>query len=281
MSDSIKGIRYRTNYLLMKLGLLADAGWSSKKMVFIVSTGRTGTKFLARFFNKYDGIYALHEPRPDFLAEGIKYAAGKLSDNKAVDILKSNRSAIYREVVRRGDGIYVESNNRLFALLKPLKKTFKDAKIIHIVRDGRDYVRSGMSRNWYKKSDSTLRLEATLFPDDPYFEKWKEMSRFEKIAWRWQKKDGFIYDTIKDITDTLTVKFEDIFYSDNYKGLRKIAEYVGADNAYTETLIKDLVHKKVNFTSNYSIKEWHKWNADKKDRFYAVAGRHLEKYGYR
>ncbi len=281
MSDSIKGLKYRADRLLMKLGMLRKADRAPVKLVFIVSTGRTGTKFLARFFNRYNGVWALHEPKPDFLIEGIRYAAGKISTDKASAVICRNRRAIRREALRRGANIYIESNNRLFSLLKPLRKSFSGVRIIHIVRDGRDYVRSGMSRRWYKKKDRTPRLKAIMFPADPYYKSWNEMSRFEKITWRWQKKDGFIYDDIKAIPDSLTVKFEDIFEDRNFSGLKKIAEYTGLDKEYTESLIAELIDNKVNSTGKYAIKDWHHWNDTKKEKFYTVAGNHMKRYGYR
>ena len=38
------------------------------RMIFVLSTGRTGTKFLAEYFNNnYPDITALHEPKPSYL----------------------------------------------------------------------------------------------------------------------------------------------------------------------------------------------------------------------
>ena len=103
---------------------------------------------------------------------------------------------------------------------------FNNFKIVHIIRDGRDYLRSGMGRIWYTKEDDDPRMKATYFPNDPYYDKWNEMSRFEKICWRWQKKDGFIYDQVEEMDNAITVKFEDIFKDDNFTGVHRIIKYL-------------------------------------------------------
>ncbi|MGM0441608.1 MAG: sulfotransferase [Elusimicrobiota bacterium] len=278
MADSPSGLKYRLDYLLMKLGLLGTENIENINLNFLVSTGRTGTKFLARFFNKYSDTYALHEPRPDFLKEGIDFARGKLKEDRLKKILSGNRQALFKKIKRLKSEHYVESNNRLFSMLEPLKDIYPGARVVHIVRDGRDYVRSGMSRAWYKKQDTTYRLRADFFPKDPYYEKWDEMSRFQKICWRWQKKDGFIYRSLKNINNAITVKYEEIFNDDDFKGLHRIADYIEMDKDSTEKLVRDQMENKINATREYEIPHWRDWGAKRIKEFNEIAGKHMENY---
>ena len=274
---------YKLDKLRMKLGLLKEQDWSELDKVFIVSTGRTGTKFFAHFLDEFSNVYGLHEPEPDFLELAINYARNKVEKIEAIRRIEKNRRALCRSVKRQRLEKYVESNNRFFSLLEPLDKIFNgNLKVIHIIRDGRDYVRSGMSRNWYNDKDEfakkDLRLKATYFPEDNYYNQWHQMSRFEKICWRWQKKDGFIYQNIDKIDNTIRVKFEDIFKTDDYKSVFTIAEYIGLPQNETERMIDKMMGKEVNSTKEYAISKWTEWDDERIDKFDEIAGEHMEKY---
>ena len=270
---------YKFDRLRMRLRLLGSQDWSTEDKCFIVSTGRTGTKFFAHFLNQFSSTYAVHEPSPALLRLGINYARNKVTKQYATQKIERYRRPMCKQVKRENVDKYIESNNRFFSLLEPLNKVFKQSKIIHIVRDGRDYVRSGMSRNWYTEDDkSHSRLRAIYFPDDPYYDQWDKMSRFEKICWRWQKKDGFILDSITNVSNVITVKFEDIFKDENYSGLYKITDYLKLDRSEVETMVEKMMNKRVNSTKDYEISKWPNWRSERKEKFDEIAGEHMKNY---
>lgn len=68
----------RKNALKAALGFFRNRSWEEIKVNFIVSTGRTGTQFLTRFFrNLSSQIDSCHEPDPDFLKLGLTLPGGK------------------------------------------------------------------------------------------------------------------------------------------------------------------------------------------------------------
>lgn len=249
-------------------------------LFFIVSTGRTGTKFFRHFFRRLDRVFACHEPIPDFLREGIACAAGKIPREKMRRMIERNRRVLLTRAVLRGSRIYVESNNRCFSLLKPLHAAFPEAGIIHIVRDGRDYVRSGMSRNWYRDQDRTPRLKADMFPDDPWCKCWSSMERFEKIAWRWQKKDGFITRDLPAFDRRLEVKFEDIFLNPGQEGLFRITRFMGIADADAQRALEEMGTWKPNSTKRHAIPKWPEWDAEMTKKFDRIAGEHMQRHAY-
>ena len=269
---------YKVDRLRMRLGLLNSQEWSKVNKTFIVSTGRTGTKFFARFLNKLDNVYAKHEPKPDFLNLAIDYVRNRVKERKVINTIEKNRRALAKDVKRKEAEFYVESNNRFFSLLDFLDDIFNNFKIVHIIRDGRDYVRSGMGRIWYTKEDTDPRMKASYFPNDPYYDKWDEMSRFEKICWRWQKKDGFILDSIEDMSNVITVKFADIFKDKKHSGLYQICDYIGLDKSEVRKIVKEMMNRKVNSTKEYAISKWTEWDIRKKRQFDEIAGDHMENY---
>lgn len=278
LANPISRYKFKLDLLIARLGFLSFLDWQNIRVYFIVSTGRTGTKFLAEFLNKFEGIEARHEPRPHFLKLANEYAVGKIDFDTTKKRIGRLRKIILRELRKLNADVYVESNNRLFSLIPVLRAIFKDSKIIHIVRDGRDIVRSGMSRMWYKPDDPFSRIKATDFPGDPYFEEWGNMSRFEKICWWWQKKDSFIYEAVKDRKDCITVRFEDIFDSDrDYSGMRTIMDFM---NLNTNIELNANVMSKVHSSHSYETPHWKNWEVHLRHKFMNIAGQHMKRYGY-
>lgn len=262
---------------LLRYGLLPKQDWSSIQQVFIVSTGRTGTKFFSEFFNLFPGhIQSYHEPYPDFLKLAVDYAQGLVEFETALQEIEENRRVFYRDMKRRGIRLYIESNNRFFSLLKPLREVFPNSKVIYIVRDGRDYVRSGMSRVWYKEEDREPRLRADMFASDPYADRWAHMSRFEKIAWRWQKKDGFIYNGFQGLDNAIQVRFEEIFSNPARPGIFQIAQFIGISDDETRGYLEKMGNKKVNTNSKQVIPKWTEWDDDMKRAFDSIAADHMK-----
>ncbi|MFW5808332.1 MAG: sulfotransferase [Spirochaetota bacterium] len=273
--------RLYTETILMKYRLLpADTDWEGISPVFIISTGRSGTSFFASLFSEFSGTYAVHEPDPTFLHMCITHASDLQPVEKTARYMLYNRSALCRDAKRSGANRYIESNNRLFSLVKPLRFAFPDSRIIHIIRDGRDYVSSGMNRNWYTADDTDHRLSAVSFPDDPCHDTWDSMSRFQKICWRWQKKDGFIHDALRDDPKSITVKFEDIFNSIGNSGLYRIIDFIGLTREEAEPIIKRQIETRINSNKTESFPRWSEWDAHTMARFDDVCGRHMRLYGY-
>jgi len=277
-----KNWHYIVDKLLQDYGLLSHQDWSNIETCFITSTGRTGTKFLANFFNEFDNIHSVHEPTPVFRDLSIEFAKGLCSSKKAKEEIKDKRRALCRQVKRNGNQIYIESNPRLFSLIKPLKEAFNEPKIIHIVRDGRDFVRSGMSRyygGFYSKGDINPRLNAIDFPEDDYYDNWDDFSLFEKNCWYWKKRDEIIYQDIKDYSKGITIKFEDIFNRpEDYKGICEISQFLGLDNDDAISTFKYMQRNKINKTKKYSIPHWKEWDDIKKEKFDQIAGDHMKIY---
>lgn len=273
------------NEIRVNSDFLNHLDWSGIKVRFIISTGRTGTKFLVIFFDEfYSNIYACHEPYPDLLKLGIEYAKGEISLNNACKIFDKNRKNILYELDKRNKKNYIESNSRLFPLIPVIRKICENYKVVHIIRDGRDWVRSVLPRSCYRREDPFQRLSADEFPEDPYFTKWDKMSRFEKICWLWVKMDRFIYDSIKEDKKSITIKFEDIFDAErDYIGMRKIIDFLDLDPEKSIGLKNEkfnrFMRRKINVTK-YPRPHWRNWSIINKEAFLEICGAHMKLYEY-
>lgn len=213
--------------------------------VFICSTGRTGTQFLA------EGMAAMipestayHEPgvlwitRPlDVLRKLLKFgpyhitfgqldirrsmyvlsnrrAAGKIDDATALKYLKGMREKLIAE--NKGK-IYIESSGHLFGILDLIPKVFPNAKIIFIVRDPRSWIASAL-RTFeyilYGPIDQGISLRAKDIITDPYGLYWDDMSKFEKYCWWYEFINSYVLSRCKDLENFRVYRFEDLFSSE-------------------------------------------------------------------
>jgi hypothetical protein len=256
------------------LGLTNRAAyhWEGIQPVFIVSTGRTGTTFLARLLQQHPSVYGCHEPRPSLRTLGLDFVYGKTSHTAAGRAFRRWRSP-YAHYCRIHDcRFYIEANNYLFSLVDVIRNVIPHARFIHIVRDGRDYVRSALSRNWYHPQDYTYRLQASLFPADPYASQWQNMSRFEKICWEWQKKDSLILSATQDAPDTLHVTFESMFDDPSCTGLIRVLTFIGIDDEMVRQKALSSIAHKHNAMPRYAVPRWQEWTARQKEIFERIAG---------
>lgn len=273
--------RYKANLYaaFSQFRLFKKYDYSDFEFTFIVSTGRTGTKFLASLLNGLDRTYALHEPVPNMLKLGNDFLRGKVSNKDAKRIILNNRNLYFKRAQLEKITRFIESNNRYYSLIPILRDLFPNSKFIHVVRDGRDVVRSGMSRNFYTSTDKAYRISASHLTNDLFHSTWYKLNQFEKVCWWWTKKDSEIYKATKNQKDSLIVKFEDIFSDKNdYEGIKSIFEFIGINSV--DDYIFSKIGKRENATKMFKFPHWSKWNDSQKAQFNRIAGEHMTNIGY-
>jgi hypothetical protein len=263
--------------MLGNLGFYNKYSWKKISLNFVISTGRTGTKFLAKHLNEIEGVLALHEPKPDFLLLANKFIRNEVTISEAKNAIDSNRRYILRNICSGEYKRYVESNNRLYSLIPIINILFNNPKIVHVIRDGRDVVTSGMNRFWYKEKDPFERMEPGWFNNNNYIKLWPKMSRFQKICWYWQKKDSIIQELCKQSNNVITVKFEDIFKTKNHAGYYKILDFFDLRKS---KISKPEFKNKVNINYKYSFPEWKNWDKKLISSFNKICGKHMRSLGY-
>jgi len=110
----------------------------------IVSSGRTGTQFLARYFaGNFADVVAAHEPRPRAAVRlaANAWAAGAVP--RALPLALLRRKA--RRIAALRGRLYVESNPFLWGAADLFDEAFGEPTIIHVVRDPRAQVRSSLN----------------------------------------------------------------------------------------------------------------------------------------
>lgn len=236
---------------------------------FILSIGRSGTNFLSNLLNLVPRAYIEHEPvRNDFKS----YQKAFYSQKRAYLYLKYFRKKeIYLRVRDKNINSYGEVNSLLRRHSKALKILIPNVKIIHLVRDGRDVVRSGLSRRTMTKEDGHTRNIRPL-KGEPWYDEWKHMNRFEKICWYWDIENRYLNNNIEKV-----IRFEELISNFDYfkENLLKFFDL---------KMSKDIWQKEIivprNISEEYKAPHWTKWDQEKKNSFLKICGETMEKLGY-
>ncbi|SMO83127.1 sulfotransferase family protein [Gracilimonas mengyeensis] len=163
--------------------------------VFVLSTGRCGTKLLTQILTENKQLEVHHEPYPTFTWH-CKYAFENHA-NKPETVRMMFDVARY-ELIRDAylnKKTYVETNNRITFFAHQLAELYPHARFVHLIREPVSFVKSGLSRNWYsgKEIYDEGRITDTENPDT-----WGSYSQAEKIAWLWKATNSFIEDFKKE-----------------------------------------------------------------------------------
>ena len=245
--------------------------WSRKKNIFfILSIGRSGTQFLSALLNQSPQAYVVHEPvRKDFKAY-IKAFHDETDAEKY--IIRFRKKNIYARASKKNISTYGEVNSVLRRHGPALKRSFPDAHIIHLIRDGRAMVRSAMSRLTMTERDpNTQGISPST--GDPWRDKWPHMSRFERICWYWDIENRYLNKHIER-----SIQFEKIVSSyDYFKNnlLGPLNLEINKDIWDTETRAPQ------NITKEHVFSHWTEWESKETEAFLRICGETMMRNGYR
>jgi hypothetical protein len=156
---------------------LVDA-LGSKRLVFTVTTGRSGTELLARVLALFPGVAARHEPRPRFSSA---FRAVLRHPELARDFWLEEK--LPRIATTRG-AVYAETSHLACkGFLEPLVELGFRPTIVHLVRPARDVATSLWRLGWIPSR--TLRgTKHFLSPSDPSHLPVRELSTWTPSDWQ-------------------------------------------------------------------------------------------------
>jgi len=289
-----------------------------KNSVFICSTGRTGTQFFGkRISDNIEDCFSVHEPaavwlsRPkewrekskifgpfrmtigQFLPSNSMFklsadrAAGRIDDQKAREYVYKQRKRYVKKVRQ---SLYVESNAHLYGVLDLLTDLFPNSKIVYVIRDPRTWIRSALNTPEYVLySPIDFRffkasVRAIDFEDDPYYEKWDHMSKFEKYAWYYNKVNTFALSLMKDKENFRVFRFEDLFKSQDkvseFKSMLDFATDFG-NRKYHYKLKEEMIEKKVHSGAKRGkLPHWCEWEPKLAQTITEHCSRWFREYDY-
>ncbi len=257
----------------------------SNPCVFILSTGRVGTETLASLFNVAGSVFSHHEGSPRLSSLGkLVYQNFHeiMKDPLKQEILSQSflttrlDSFLFSETSGKG---YVETGPNATFLAPIIIKAIPGVKFIHLIRDPRAVVTSGMRRKWY---DGCLTDTNRIVPRkaSKASADWENLSPFKKNIWLWNETNQWIHDMISSLDEKrkLFIRAEDIF-SGKEETMRLLFDFVGSSKPPWKKIHK-ILGKKLNAQNSGKFMEPSNWTKDMTKDLLATAGSSAEKFGY-
>jgi len=182
--------------------------------VFVLSTGRAGTKTLSAVLGLAPSLFAVHEPRPKlFSLSRDAYRYSYIPETMPVlrTAFRTAREELLEMALWLRKG-YVETSPQVTFLARVIAEEVPAIRFIHLVRAPASVVSSGIRRGWYcgHKNDPS-RIEPV--PGDPERERWGNLDVCQKNAWLWAETNRWIADLLASRPElpSLLVRSEDLF----------------------------------------------------------------------
>jgi hypothetical protein len=227
-------------------------------------------------------------PRYSLRALGFARATGKLDAEQVVAYMRNIRAPYINSI---NSPIYLEANGQYTLLIDLIPKAFPNSRVVYIVRDPRDWVRSwiNMKNTFYTYKDPRSwlmggRLKPKYFPSDPYQDCWQNMDLFQKLCWLWQKENSLALELAENHPEIQIIHYEDLFTSqDKDKHFSNMLRFVTnfpsgyqADWKYQPTLLQ----KKVHSSSQGSFPAWQDWEPALSCKLESICQPLMSRLGY-
>lgn len=160
-----------------------------KPIVFIVGTGRSGSKAIVDTLNQHPSVKAFHENIRQFIRISTQIAH---ETNKSEVFFKEIELIFAHKIWQANqDQLLVHSDQRFYNLIPFLASYFSNSKFVHLQRDIVSTVKSMVARGWYAENEypklyrhdwAKYRLNGALTGSIAQ-KQWELFSQAEKCAW--------------------------------------------------------------------------------------------------
>ena len=249
---------------------LHEAG---KSTAFILSTGRTGTRFLATYLNRDPETRSLHEPSPSRLLRlwTVAYLEGLVEDELMNQVLRRNRWSMVQST---REPRYVEANNFLAGFARAIIREFRDPCVIHIVRDPRTYVRSAINNG----AGSGLKGAVNRYIPLAHLPLSRESPNpvLARSARYWTLVNAFLDETGRGHPRYHRFRFEELFDESGHQ-LSRLAAILGID---TTTSVFPSVQRRINASKGTLLPPWSGWDRQDRAILLSECDWLMQRYGY-
>lgn len=152
---------------------LEEHAFSPCRVVWTITTGRSGTQWLANLLSQFEAISAHHEPVPSLFSDNRAVAEGERVGKRA--LWNARRDLV---VNAYGRGMcYVDVSPFMSHLVAGLREAFAGSRFLHLVRDPRKFVCSAAPRDWYRYPHAQDHWWPNNHPEG--------LSNVQRLIWWW------------------------------------------------------------------------------------------------
>ncbi|GAB4547327.1 MAG: hypothetical protein Fur002_23220 [Anaerolineales bacterium] len=249
--------------------------------VFVLSTGRVGTETLDALLQLAENLFSYHEPTPT-LYRLSKAAYQHETNPLAKEILTQSFLAARQDLLDyslKGGKGYAETSPQVTFLAPVIAEALPQARFIHLVRDPRDVVRSGMRRKWYA-GHSYDATRITPRPQDSAASLWGAYAPFEKNLWLWNETNRWILSFMENLAaaQKITLRAEDLF-AGKESVLAQLYQFVAAPTPSASAL-KKILGKKLNAQRSGDFPAAAGWTDEQAQSLQEMTGKTARALGY-
>ena len=241
-----------------------------KRTYFVLSTARTGSKWLVNFVDQATSCCALHEWTLNHRRTDDGYELDKRTGDDFMGLVESQNVAValirqaaaHHRSILPGD--VLEANVYLPPFLSELRNEAHEAEFIHLHRDGRDVVRSILNRGWY---DTPMDRRHLAIP----IAQWDELNQFERACWYYRHTQ----ETLMGATET-RISFERMVSDREY--LTRTLGELGL--VIHPLLAQDQFDQRIDPNATAEFPDYEHWGEDYQRSFERICGQVQEALGY-
>ena len=282
--------------------------FNDKHFVFVVSAGRTGTKYFGTVLQEtIDNSCSVHEP--DVLSgvnkrligqikdfgfynmvpgrllgkTGIrnlseKFLGGHISEKELSKTVFNHRKKYYGSIPQE---LVIESYYGWYGCIPAIRKLFKNYRVIVVARDPRDWVTSNVNwKEWYGKDDWVSRLKAgrinpSQVGDKEYAEKWGGFDRFQKLCWAYSYIYNTMFDQVEQDEHIQLFKYEDLFQEpERYDTLENLLGFITKydDRNFNFNAQDGLLERRIHKNSSDQFPKHSEWSEIQLEQYWEICG---------
>jgi hypothetical protein len=215
----------------------------TKKIIFITSTGRSGSKILADILNSHKDVKCTHEfAELKTQSLGVKFLVNKIDESNLSKQLKKIYDPIINSNKKKK---FIDCSDNIARYISVLKQLYPDSKFVHLFRDGRKVVSSFFyklnkeiySRKFYDETHKFFLNKRKKLPMNKSYwnnppknmnlTNFKKLSQFNKICMYWSDTNEKIIHEFKKLksNDKFLLNFEK--FSANNAFRKKFFKFLG------------------------------------------------------
>ena len=241
-----------------------------KRTYFVLSTARSGSKWLVNFVDQATSCCALHDWTLNHRRTEDGYELDKRTGDDFMGLVESKKTAaaLIRQAAAHHRSILpgdvLEANVYLPAFLDELRNEAPEAEFIHLHRDGRDVVRSILNRGWY---DTPMDRRHLAIP----VAQWDELNQFERACWYYRHTQ----ETLMGATAT-RISFERMVSDREY-----LTQTLGELGLVIHPLLaRDEFDKHIDPNASAEFPTYEHWGAEYQRSFERICGEVQAALGY-
>lgn len=233
-------------------------------MIVILSTGRSGTNFLANILKVLDSKYRVkHQQWGSRIINIIGTAS--ICCPKYFKVF--NPFILRLCFKKKEEDIIVDPLMSLFIYNTILLDKDQSAKVVHLIRDPRDFVTSFI--NWKSGSfkKTILHHIVPFWQPNPWLcgdvslYDWLKMSKFEHYCWIWKFKNELFKTSNNPNNSYILVKMESLTESpDSNINISSLLNFI--DKSGTHHNFRGFDNSKINNSINQNFPPWNKWTKE-------------------